>query len=439
MDSDVIGNDIWTKVLSMLEDVANTPQKVLEVDYSKSDNLISLNLADVGTVDKNNQIRSVLSLIELLKKTGRMDWQTAAIFMTFTVLPLLDTEKRNQLLDILKEAETDSNAIGENEPSSFQTALQQVRSELASIRQNGVLPKQLYHAPRVLNMINTKATNVLFDPNYQEQIKVPVDIMVGGAKKDLAVQTQLFVSVADDNIMDEKEVRLSQTLTAYDRMVYDAVCSVLFANGDMLVTTRQIYEAFAGKTTNSPQALGHVTRSLNKMRSTILYLDCTDHVRSIDPRAPKMVFDENLLSFSRITFSSGGKEVSGYRFLKMPILFEYAMKVKQLITVPRALLEVETISSTDTNNLIKTYLLRRIEMMKTKHNSITSNRIKYDAMLEYLGISAGSKVEYKRIRDTVRTILDCWTKQGYIKGYTEVKEGRRFSGVEILYQAKPER
>ena len=27
MDSDVIGNDIWTKVLSMLEDVANTPKR----------------------------------------------------------------------------------------------------------------------------------------------------------------------------------------------------------------------------------------------------------------------------------------------------------------------------------------------------------------------------------------------------------------------------
>ena len=117
----------------------------------------------------------------------------------------------------------------------------------------------------------------------------------------------------------------------------------------------------------------------------------------------------------------------------MPILYEYASCMNQIIAVDRTLLNIPTINNTDNNNLIKIYLLRRIETMKSKHNNIASNKIKFDSMIAYLDIQTNSKAEYARFRKTIKTILDYWKQGDYIKDYIEYKEGKKFAGIEIQF------
>lgn len=415
-----------------------------KVETSKNNDKVTLTLKQENgnTLDKD-QLQHLIDFVEEFKNC--MDFQHITDLLKFVLLPLLqDKEKRNRFINVLEAARIqEENEIAERlqeDPEAFlssipHSGLDLIKNTLADFQtldeqEKETLLKQFYRTPGILNMINTKTTNILFDPKYQEQITKPTEIVVGGKKKDIVVQTQLFLSLQDEN---GNGIQLPQTLTAYDRMVYDGICSVLIHNKDMLATNRQIYEAFAGKGTTSPQALGHVTRSLNKMRNTTIYLNCTPHIKTKNPEIENMVFDENLLSFSRLTIISGGQETTGYKFFKMPILYEYASCMNQIIAVDRTLLNIPTINNTDNNNLIKIYLLRRIETMKSKHNNIASNKIKFDSMIAYLDIQTNSKAEYARFRKTIKTILDYWKQGDYIKDYIEYKEGKKFAGIEIQF------
>ena len=405
-----------------------------------------LTLADIQskgkeTTDKQ-QLQYLIEFVEEFK--NYMDFQHIADLLKFVLLPMLqDEEKRSRFLKALDTARTQEEAEIENRLQQDPQAtldsiphegLALIRNTLEDIQgmteiEKSDLIRQFYRTPSVLNMMNTKATNAIFDPQRQESIKEPFNLVVSGssAKKEILVPAQVFISLYDET----DGAPLPQNLTAYDRMVYDGVCTAIANNPQKVATANQIYTAFAGKETKSPQALGHITRSLNKLSNTQIYIDYTAHAQARGVSVDSMKFSGKLLNFYSCEIESGGKKTWGYVFLDTPILYKYAAAVGQIITVDRALLDIGTISNTDNNNLMKTYLLRRIESMKAKHNSIKSNRIKYDAMVDYCGIQAGSKTEKARLRETVKKILEYWKSKHYIKDFKEYKESRAFVGVEI--------
>ena len=246
--------------------------------------------------------------------------------------------------------------------------------------------EQHYIKPSSLIMSTTKVTNLLF--NGKVDLSEPLDVSVGGKGK--LVNTKVFVSVPSEDNM-----KMSKNLTPYDREVLNGICSIL-KSGQTVFTQRQVYEAFAGKSTTSPQSLAAVTRSINKLRTTLISIDWTEHAKMKGLSLEKgdyVQFDENMLNVQSVTISSGGQATTGYRLLTIPILYRYSEAVGQLCTVDKKFLDVN-ISNTEESIVLKNWLIRRIDSARKKR-SVQGNTILLSTMFEECQIT-GNKVQMQR-------------------------------------------
>ena len=120
------------------------------------------------------------------------------------------------------------------------------------------------------------------------------------------------------------------------------------------------------------------------------------------------------------------------------------------MTVPADLLAIKEVDkkgvynsfvpNTESRIQVKGYLLRRIEGMKGK-NALNSNIISltsYDkdgkhhqGIYEIYGKPEPSTKDATIIRSFISDVLDFWIAEKYIKGYSFMKEGKKFVGVKI--------
>lgn len=283
--------------------------------------------------------------------------------------------------------------------------------------------------PNNFIMMLTKVSNYLFDtdPAHDFSSVQPVDILKNG-KREVIVPVQSFISV-----VDPEGNLLPANLTPFDGEVFNGVCT-LTENGQYFFTRNQIYEAFAGKSTTSEKALKAVDASMRKMRSSLISLDWTEHAKlnglQLNP-GDTVVVDDNMIHSESVLLNINGKEARGYHILKEPALFQYAKAVKQIQTIQdRKLLDVG-LSNTEDIIKIKNYLLRRIGSIKNPHSKL-SNTILFDTVFKACGLEVNRKEKGRKI-SAIRTMLDTWIKQGYIKAYEEKTEkNREITGVIII-------
>ena len=283
--------------------------------------------------------------------------------------------------------------------------------------------KIISRKPNYFTMLNTKASNFLFDCDPEHDFSEVRNINVGGKGKEVLISLQSFVSVA--------EQLLPATLTPYDGEVMNGICTLL-ENEQYYFTDGQVYEAFTGKTTKSKTALEKVNQSIRKMRHTDINLNWAAHARQKGLDLPEdftCVVGKYLLPVDYYDFSLNGQVVKGYKLIQVPALYEYAKAVKQLQTINnRKLLDVG-ISNTEDTITIKNYLLRRIGSMKNPHAKI-ANTIVFDTVFKACGLEV-SRVEKSRKIKTIYTMLESWIKQGYIKAY-EKRTGKKNEAEAVI-------
>lgn len=282
---------------------------------------------------------------------------------------------------------------------------------------------------------NNKLTNQLTDDIIDTG---SYELTVAGKGKN-AVTTICVLTYEGDNV----KLTGRQSFTEYDRNVYNAVTS-LFVYGDEahIVTPAMVYRAMVNMTeteTPSAQQIGAVTRSLDKMRFIRARVDCTEELKrrgaSVDgEQITGGMIDTYLLTADAVTVEAGGKKVKAYRIIKTPILYEYSSLIKQVLTVPAALLDVKAegqrVKNTEQRIAIKGYLLRRIEVMKGKTKQ--STHILFDAIYSATGEESPNDIEKKRIREYVFTVLDYWQEQGHITGYSSLRSGTTYTGIDVM-------
>lgn len=241
---------------------------------------------------------------------------------------------------------------------------------------------------------------------------------------------------------DDNEITMAKKLTAYDRVVHDAVCTLAVANNNV-ISPEMVYRAMNGLTETtfvSPQAIGAVTKSIEKLRQTFIKIDCTSQIKD-RAENEQIIFDGYLLALESLTVKragvKGGVIKKAYKLLSLPVLYRYANGINQVISVPFELLDTkESGNSTDEVIVIKNYLIKRIALMKNKNNSVKGNKIAYDAIYKELQLDEVKLTAKKthQIRNHTKTLLDLWkNRDHFIKGYNEYKEGNTFKGIEIYY------
>ncbi len=119
--------------------------------------------------------------------------------------------------------------------------------------------------------------------------------------------------------------------------------------------------------------------------------------------------------------------------MEIPALYEYAKKVRQIVSVQQEVLKIPELSNTDDIIAIKTYLAYRIELMKNKRNRVKSDKILFDTVFEECQIEfhSNEKKERKRKREIICKILDYWVTTNYIAWYELIKENGKYTKVQI--------
>ena len=285
-------------------------------------------------------------------------------------------------------------------------------------------------------------------PNNKLANSLTKDIIDAGTialdvgKKKGDITTRCILSYEGDNV----KLSSRQPFTEYDRQVADAVTS-LYEYGDEshVITAATVYRAMVHATdteTPSPQQIGAVTRSLDKMRFVRVQIDCSEELtrRKLSLNGAQITggkIDTYLLALDKLEVIAGGQRVAAYKVIKTPLLYDYSRLTGQVLTVPAALLDIRDktgakVANTDRRIAIKGYLMRRISIMQGKTGSEKSRHIKYDTV--YTEVCEGkelSRRDQQLIREYIAAVLDDWTRNGFIKGYKETQEGRKKTGIEI--------
>lgn len=305
---------------------------------------------------------------------------------------------------------------------------------------------------------NNKITNALsaghigFSENLEDFFPVRV------SKESAKTPVISNIMVAYDG--DKVQLSSRRPFTEYDRNVYNAVVS-LYVHGDPqhVMTPAMIYRAMTGlpeASNPSPQQIGAVTKSIDKMRFIRVRIDCTEelkHRRAQLNGVPIVngMVDTYLLNADGAQVTAGGHTIEAYRINRPPVLYEYSRATKQVLTVPSDLLAIKEaddkgvynslISNNESRIQIKGYLLRRIEGMKGKNgldNDVIS-LLSYDrgekhhpGLYEIAGKPEPSTKEATHIRNYVSSVLNFWKAERYIKGFDYVRTGKAITGVRII-------
>lgn len=297
--------------------------------------------------------------------------------------------------------------------------------------------------PKTSIINNSKLANRLtIDSDMVSGDIIPVRVSSKKAKKEM----KILATMAFEN--PNVSITGRQPYTAYDRAVYEAICS-LWEAGNTAFTPAMVYHAMNGTSGTddggasiSLQAIESVTRSIEKHRFTRLTIDCSEQIEKGQYKDLKSAkYDAMMISVDGIEMKAqNGKKVKAYSFTnpkRPPVLYEYSKTIGQVLSVPAKLLNSShMIRSTDENIVIRKYLIRRIELMKGK-NGLQSKHITYTGVCEELGIDIDSltgnakKDTHKRIRKNTGALLSHLQHENYIKGYEEYKDGRTVVGVKI--------
>ena len=273
-------------------------------------------------------------------------------------------------------------------------------------------------------------------------------------KHGKAEQVISYVSFSYDDTVDLEILNKKGkfNITAYDRRVYNAV-STLFINGRKTVSLLEIFNVMTGyaKTNPSTSQIETLEKSLGKLKSIRVYIDLTNEVnhKMIQDKQPlidagilknhsdkikKAVVEDNMLHFKKCNLESdGGMEFKVIQIIGEPALLSYNRAKKTLITIPMEYIGLEGQYSTDKTIAFQDYLLMRI--FGYKNGKLHENKILYDTLYKNSGQEKPEDSKgFIRDRETIGRMMKEWKRKGLITEFSEVKEGRSYTGL-VFYTA----
>ena len=208
-----------------------------------------------------------------------------------------------------------------------------------------------------------------------------------------------------------ENVKLSKTLSAMDKRVYEAV-GALFNAGNKVTTVSQIYKAMGNTGNASGDQLKKINDSITKMRSIVIYVDNSAEVKKY-PNYPLFTYDGHLLPFERISaYVNGSFTDAAIQLFREPPLLTFARDRKQITTIDIKLLE-SPVNKTENSIKIEDYLIRRISQAKAGHGQ---KKILFETLFNNCEIT--EKKAKQRARKTIVSYLEHYKKCDWITDYS---------------------
>lgn len=248
--------------------------------------------------------------------------------------------------------------------------------------------------------------------NPDGQIKLAIDTSKTGSKQDAVI----LYNLSFDEL--PTDVKITKRLTLFDKRAYMAAAA-LYDAGNEIITATQVYKLMGNTTPPNTTDLQKVNDSLTKMGAARLYIDNQKEVQ-IHKRYMHFKYDAPLLPFERISaYINGQLTESAIRLFREPPLISFAKQRDQITPISRELLE-SPINKTDANMQIDDYLLVRIGHMKSGKGK-APRKMLFSTIYDRCNIK--TKKQKQRAPQKIRVYLDHYKKCGWIKGYTEGKDG----------------
>ena len=243
----------------------------------------------------------------------------------------------------------------------------------------------------------------------------------------------------DFNQMNEKgeQIRGTEKLTPFDRIVLDAVHTLYFEGHNEYITTSMVFHVMAGDKDKfiSPKYAEEINNSLIKLLFTHITIDASEEAKMY-PALKNFKYHSTILPGDMIQAKLNGTEVACIHIHTKPILYLYAQYKKQVskidINIIKKPFTKDKKESKEQMTLLY-YLLRRIIALKS-----LSNRIRYETLYHEFGYSDASSKNKFDLRKRAKTILDLW--KGVLFGniefidYTEEKDGKTPCAIILNYK-----
>lgn len=244
----------------------------------------------------------------------------------------------------------------------------------------------------------------------------------------------------------DNDISLSRPVTPYDEEVHNAVAS-LWAAGNRVITASQVCQTMTGASKKpNPATLTKVEESLDKQRQTFVKIDYSQELKGKTGEfdgeqitADSAFIESYMLNADKqVIKATNGKTITGYVFKDAPALYRHDCTTKQIISYPQALLEATSkiASNTDTNILMRSYLIKRIKTMSRKGSKLTK-QIRYDSVYKAAGKQDVNRKDAGRMNETIRKYLDAFQKEGLIASWSEYKDkGRSHKIIGVTISTK---
>lgn len=257
----------------------------------------------------------------------------------------------------------------------------------------------------------------------------PIRVSPRTAKKQIETKVTLSID-------PPQGVKIMHPITFYDRIVEDAIGN-LFDQGFSKITPEMVYRQINGLTgakAVSKTAAAKIDRSIRRLARTWITIDFTAQFQALTKdKLDKGTIGDVILPAKNIYLRfADGTIKSGWQVKEQPQIYRYSKIVKQIATIPTAILQTQDARrSTDETIAAKYYLIGQIERIRRKPENA---KILFDSLFEATGDAiALEKREIRRRRIlAITAILEHFKRAGYITGYTITKErGGKIDGITI--------
>ena len=236
---------------------------------------------------------------------------------------------------------------------------------------------------------------------------------------------------------------IGQALTFFDRDIMDSIFS-LYHDGEEDVTPAMVVRSYSGdfKKTSSKKYQKKVEDTMDKLACLTLRIECAEQFELMRKSTRNnCVFEGPLLPLKKkASVEMEGHEKIVYHIYGIPVLYQYALKLKHIGGVTADLLNISGKRTSKEDTMIARYLLRRILAMKNKSNCVNNKHIVYErrsdeGMFGVLGFgkktSKNWKAKKSKLHKIVVLYLEHFKEMGYISGYVVLKKKNSNYGVEI--------
>ena len=418
----------YKKLISLLKDILDTPlvnQLFTMDDFNVIDDII-IAAEGIETFLDNHRKYDPIVAFKNLRKIKNIS------------LIRHDTIKRNieTTFDSIRQGK--GNTYPEDESNINAVLNAGIVSIVESITEGIESHEQaLSIVPKYTNFANSKEFKTVMgvSKKHNHPFNEPFDLSIGRGKKDISLEITLSY--------DGEPFYLD----TYDSIIYSTIAT-LREVGNTFITIDMIYRkmnGFNGKQRASEPQKQELIGRIERMRTVKVTADYSP-LAEFKKSDGDFVKDEEvpiLFTWKR-TQRINGVYSEGYVFPQVPIFYDTAKKIHHIQNIDDKFLNLghegisnqSRLSNSRDRTIINTYLIQRIEDMKSNNRLLKT--ISIDTVCEKLaqtkGLAELDRNAKKRAKDNIFAILDIQKENGLIIGYEgkNIGKSRGIDSVDII-------